>query len=686
MDGKRGDKVRCIAGLWLGFYLIPLFIMGAKAPTKQVHALAVTSTIAVDGKLSEGVWRKASVAKDFIQFEPRRGQPARFSTEVRFLLSRTHLYVGVRCQDPEPARIAASRTRRDSDLYDDDCIGIGLDTFHDKRTAYYFFTNPLGAQMDGRLADNGRTTDDAWDAEWLCAAGRTDTGWSAEMAIPLESIKFSPGRDRTWGLGIVRVIPRLMERDTWTGPVEADTRVSQFGELRRLDLPATGRRLTLIPYAATRIQQQRKTRVEAGLDARVALSRNASLDATVNPDFATVEADEEEINLTRFELSLQEKRRFFLEGSEIYSQRIRLFYSRRIADIHGGVKLYGKGGGWEYSALSAQAKADPELGLGDANFSVVRLRRDVFRSSSIGFLAANRLTNGRNHGNLGFDLVHFFSEKVNLTGQLALSYGDFSSRNLAFFLRPSYDSSTFHIHLRFTHLGERFGDNANHVGFISDDNRNELDSAVDKTWWIKQHGIDRLAYNSNYNIYWGCNGVLRSWDVWQRLGLDLSNRFSLGVEGDLEFKRFEKDFNNRKLEVELGYNRREWQSTEMKIEIGRSYDREYRLFGGEVRFKPVRSLALEYELNRLWLDPDPNGENTWIHILRLTQFFTRDLYFKLFYQSNSAIAKHTIQAVFVYRFQPPFGAVQLVYQKGTARRGEVSNQGHTIFLKLSAVL
>jgi len=95
---------------------------------------------------------------------------------------------------------------------------------------------------------------------------------------------------------------------------------------------------------------------------------------------------------------------------------------------------------------------------------------------------------------------------------------------------------------------------------------------------------------------------------------------------------------------------------------------------------------LEYELNRLWLDPDPNGENTWIHILRLTQFFTRDLYFKLFYQSNSAIAKHTIQAVFVYRFQPPFGAVQLVYQKGTARRGEVSNQGHTIFLKLSAVL
>lgn len=670
----------------LGAWLALSASFGMAAQSKTVRAMAVEKAVTVDGRLNEEAWRRAPAATDFVQFEPHRGQPSRFSTEVRFLLSRTHLYVGVHCSDPEPARITASRTKRDSDLYEDDCIGIGLDTFHDGRTAYYFFTNPLGAQMDGRLADNGRTADDAWDAEWQCAARRDKAGWSAELAIPLESLKFTPGRDRTWGLGLVRVIPRLMMRDTWTGPMEADTRVSQFGKMTGLNLPATGRRLTLIPYAAARIQEDRDSGVEAGIDARLALSRNASLDATVNPDFATVEADEEEINLTRFELSLQEKRRFFLEGSEIYNQRIRLFYSRRIADIHGGVKLYGKGGGWEYSALSAQTKADTELGVEDANFSVLRLRRDVFRSSSIGFLAANRLSGGRNHGSLGLDLMHFFSEKVNLTGQLALSYGDYSTKNMAFFLRPSYDSSTFHIHLRFTHLGERFGDNANSVGFIQDDNRNELDSAVDKIWWIKRHGIDRLAYKSNYNIYWGCQGTLRSWDVWQRLGLDLSNRFSFGVEGDLEFKRFEKDFHNRKLELELGYNRREWQSAEMKLEIGRSFDRDYRLFGGEVRVKPLRSLAVEYELNRLWLDPDPNGENTWIHIMRLTQFFSRDLYLKFFYQSNSAIAKHTIQAVFVYRFQPPFGAVQLVYQKGTARRGEVGDQGHTIFLKISVVL
>jgi len=677
---------KCCIPFVLGMVLLSTALSATATKRKQVRVLAVTVAPEMDGRLSEPVWSRAAPATGFIQLEPHRGRPAGFVTRVRFLLSQTHLFVGVRCFDPEPHRITASRTRRDSDLYDDDCIGIGLDTFHDGRRAYYFFTNPLGAQMDGRLADNGRTADDAWDAEWQSAAVRDNRGWSAEIAIPLESLKFSPGPDQTWGLGMVRVIPRLMERDTWTGPMEADTRVSQFGELRGLDLPATGKRLTFIPYAAARFQEESKARVDTGLDARLALSRSASLDATVNPDFATIEADEEEINLTRFELSLQEKRRFFLEGSEIYNQRIRLFYSRRIADIHGGAKLYGKGGGWEYSALSVQAKEDRESGLEGANFSVLRLRRDIFRASSIGFLAANRLAGGRNHGSVGLDLVHFFSEKVNLTGQLALSYGDHSAGNLAFFLRPSYDSSTFHIHLRFTHLGEHFGDNANQVGFISDDNRNELDAAVEKTWWIKKHGIDRLAYSSNYNIYWSCAGTLRSWDVFQSLGVDLSNRLSLEMDADLEFKRYEKDFHNRSLEFELGYNRREWESAEVKFEFGRSFDRDYRLFGGEVRIKPLRSLALEYELNRLWLNPDPEGENTWIHILRATHFFSRDLYLKLFYQSSSAISKHTIQAVFVYRFQPPFGAVQLVYQKGTARRGEAGDQGHTVFLKLSAVL
>ena len=137
-------------------------------------------------------------------------------------------------------------------------------------------------------------------------------------------------------------------------------------------------------------------------------------------DFATVEADREQVNLTRFELNLPEKRNFFLEDTQIYNQRIRLFYSRRIADIYGGAKLYGKTGGVEFSALSAQTRKDDADGA-TSNFSVLRLKRDVAGSSTVGFLAANKLTEGLNQGSAGLDTALYFSETFSFTGQLAAS-------------------------------------------------------------------------------------------------------------------------------------------------------------------------------------------------------------------------------------------------------------------------
>lgn len=653
---------------------------------KIIKPLKIKQKPAVDGKLAEPEWNRAETAVDFVQFEPKKGEPAEFKTEVRVLYTGSHIYVGINCCDPEPAKIIARLTKRDSDLMNDDAIGIGLDTFLDRRTAYYFFTNPIGTQTDGRLSDNGRTTDETWDGEWQSAAALSSSGWSAEIAIPFSILKFRPGKNRTWGLGFVRSIPRKLGKDTWTGPMEAVTRVSQFGTLKGLDLKKSAKKLMLIPHVITKVQQDEKTEVSAGVDARYAISQSVSANLTANPDFATVEADQEQINLTRFELQLAEKRNFFLEGSEIYSQRIRLFYSRRIADIYGGVKLYGKKGGYEFAAMNVQSKADDELDMDSANYSVFRLRKDIFKSSTIGFLAANKLVGGMNFGSVGLDLVHFFSEKVNVTGQLALSYGDYSQENLAFFIRPSFDSATFHIHLRYTQLGENFADNANHVGFISDDDRHELDSAIEKTWWIKKHGLDRVAYGSNYNIYWSKKGVLRSWQIDQELNLDLTNKLSFETEYRKEYKLYEKEFYNHQLEFSLGYNTREWQSVWLQYEFGRNFDLDFKLYGISFNYKLLRSLSLEYQFDRLFLDPDPDNDSTWIHVIRLTNYFTKDLYFKLFYQTNTAITKKNIQALFVYRFQPPFGTIQLAYQKGTSRFGEAGDQGHTLFLKISYVL
>ena len=661
---------------------IPLFSSQAEE-ARVASALRTEEKITVDGYLDEPAWKKAQEITNFSQFQPERGKPAAFRTAVRVLYDHEYVYVGFLCSDAEPEKVVARVTKRDADLEEDDSVSIFLDTFHDGRNCYYFATNALGTQCDGRIVENGLTTDLTWDGVWKSAGQRTEFGWTAEVAISLESLKFKPGEERTWGFNVGRSVPRLLESSFWAGPLESPYRVSQFGTISGLSLREAKKKYQLIPHAIAKAEEGMATEVEVGLDARYAFSQAVSSNLTLNPDFATVEADQEQVNLTRFELNLPEKRNFFLEGSEIYHQRISLFYSRRIGDIVGGFKVYGKSGGFEFSGLSAQRKKDEIQGQDSANFTVFRLKSDILKSSTLGFLVANKLVGGKNRGTVGLDTSLYFSDTFKFTGQLAASYGDFNRDNIAFFLRPSYDSATFHIHLRYTHLGKYFGDNANAVGFIRDDNRRELDSAVEKTFWVKGGSLERIAYESNYNIYWGMDSTVRSWQVDQELEVDLKNKFSLGVDYTAEYKLYEKEFWNNETEFSLGYNTREWQSARISYGFGRNFDLDFKLVEGGFNYKITPDLSLEYDLTRLIFDPDPENESTWIHVLRATHYFNKDLFLKLFYQINSSIDKKNIQVLFVYRFQPPFGLIQLAYQKGTASFGEKGAQGHTLFLKVA---
>jgi hypothetical protein len=664
---------------------LKVLVAAQPSPRREARAHKTDNPITVDGRLDEPDWAAAPELSGFIQYQPRGGAPGSVRTVAKILLGDDRVYFGFLCYDPEPDRIIARLTKRDSDLTTDDSVGVVLDTFADRRNGYLFLTNLLGTQQDGRVVDDGLTRDTTWDGAWASAAVKTDYGWSAEIAIELRSLKFVPGKDATWGLNIGRCFPRNLEYDFWPGFLESPYKVSQYGDLAGLDLEASKKRYEVIPHVITKLEQGRDAELEAGLDARYAFSQAVSSNLTLNPDFATVEADQEQINLTRFELNLKEKRNFFLEGSEIYAQRIKLFYSRRIGDIEGGVKLYGKSGGIEFSGLSAQTKRDPMNGGESANFTVVRLKKDVMSSSSLGFLAANRLVGGENRGTAGLDAALNFTDKLKFTGQLALSYGDRNTDNVAFFLRPAYETSTFHFHVRYSQLGANFGDNANAVGFVSDDNRRELDSALEKTFFLKTGGVERVAYDSNYNIYWGLNGALRSWQVDQGLSLDLRNKLSFEVQHSEEYKLYEKEFRNHQTELNLGYNTREWQSAEIAYSFGRNYDLDFHLVEGRLNFKLTEDFSLEYGLTRLRFEPDPEDESTWIHVIRATNYFAKDLFLKVFYQVHTAIDKRNVQVLFVYRFQPPFGLVQLAYQKGTARFGERGNQGHAVFVKLAFV-
>ena len=178
---------------------------------------------------------------------------------------------------------------------------------------------------------------------------------------------------------------------------------------------------------------------------------------------------------------------------------------------------------------------------------------------------------------------------------------------------------------------------------------------------------------------------MRSWKIDQSVSVDLRNLWAVRASYTEEFKRFEKDFRNRDMGLRLGYNTRAYQSLSLGFRTGRNYDSDFYLLTASAQFKPTDASALEYELQRLHLDPDPEEESTWIHVVRGNYFFTPDLYLQLFYQSNSRIERNNVQAVFVYRYLPPFGSLQLAFQRGTAAFGQQSEQGNTLFLKVSTV-
>lgn len=211
-------------------------------------------------------------------------------------------------------------------------------------------------------------------------------------------------------------------------------------------------------------------------------------------------------------------------------------------------------------------------------------------------MGSNRRWNGADQGAFSADTSLFFSRTVSMTAQLAKTYGPFSRGTTAFLLRPSYDSPTGHFHVRYGHLGDRVADNLNVIGQIVDDDRREADSHITKIVWIRRGVFEQIRHDSNYNIYWGQTGVLRSWKVNQTMAVEFRNRWNTRVFWSEEFKLFEKEFRNRQAVAEIGYNTRECQSVSTGLEVGRNFDSDYLLWTGSARYKVTPELSAECSL------------------------------------------------------------------------------------------
>lgn len=677
--------LRSLATLWI----VALSIIGHGTETPQSVDMAILETApSIDGIVDPAEWSAATtIEQPFLQIEPAYGEPSPMRTVVHIGQTQTSIYVAFELHDSEIERLAAAVSQRDGDMDRDDSIAILIDTFSDSSTAYIFRTNSLGTQLDGRIADNGRTVDIQWDASWESAASRQPHGWAVEMMIPFNILRYDAKRQLSWRANFVRTTPRRLETSMWSGPSETKYRVSSFGELANIQPPALTKTWQTIPYILGSHESGDGSDIEVGVDVRWRPSSRLGVDLTLNPDFALVEADVETINLSRFELLIPEKRPFFLEGSEMFRQRIRQFYSRRIGDITWGAKSNGTIGGTSFSALFTQEDILSKNGLNEstADYGVVRLQHSLARGSNIGFIAANRNFEGENSGSIGIDSTMFFTDTLGMTAQLLRAHGLNGDGGYAWFIRPAWDTAKSHFHIRYTNLDQDIFDSINAVGFLVDDDRKEVDTSLSHTFWFDEGPIEKILPSVNYNRYWSQEDVLRS-DVFNAsMIVNFRNRTYLGLQLTDEFKLFEKEFNNDQRTAEFGWDSRDGRIAYVFFTKGLNFDSDLELFGGGLEWLLGDRWRLSYELSRLRLTSATTIDDSTIHVANILYSFHRDLFLKLFVQSNSAIDKENVQLLWVWRFEPPFGSIQLAYQTGTSEQGQISDQQDTVFVKLAWV-
>jgi hypothetical protein len=485
--------------------LLLSFLAPASAQDRSVRALSIDTPPVIDGVLNEAVWQSAPVLTDFIQRIPRDGTPASQPTEVRILQDDDALYVGVWLHDSEPSGITRGEAVRDYNLEQSDAVILILDTFRDQQNAFVFGTNPTGIEYDGQVANSGQGGGGFggggnqrqqggsgggfnlnWDASWSVATSTDAAGWYAEFRIPFSTLRYASGPDQAWGLNVVRRIRRLNEQSFWSPvPREFDQyRLNYAGTLEGLN-PPTQRLVQVTPYALQRADRNYLAgdesfahTTEVGGDAKIQITQGLTLDLTYNTDFAQVEVDEVQTNLTRFGISFPEKRPFFLENAGRFSVGgggSQLFFSRRIGispagpvPILGGGRLSGRAAGLNVGAL--HIVTDELEGLRPQNeYSVVRVARELPNRSSIGGAFMRRASDVDNDWNRTYavDGQLGLGEAVSLSSFLAKTETPgLDGRDHAFDMQGSYTTRAFRGTLNYREVGEDFNPE---LGFLPRD-------------------------------------------------------------------------------------------------------------------------------------------------------------------------------------------------------------------------
>lgn len=511
--------------------LLFVSILGlAQQNKKEIVAVKTNTEILIDGTLTEDAWKKASIANDFFQFEPKNGEPSKFRTEVRFLYTDYAIYLGAKMYDPVPDSIMKQLSRRD-EIGQSDFFGISLDPFNDGLTGYTFIVSSGNIQFDARQSDN---EDSSWDAVWKSEVSLTNDGWIAEMEIPYSALRFPKKDVQTWGLNIVRNNQRAREKSFWNlVDAKVDGYLKQSGILIGIQNIEPPIRLSITPYVSSYIIQSSDQTgfdysLRGGMDLKYGINESYTLDMMLIPDFGQVESDNKEFNISAFETYYEEKRPFFTEGTELFSKG-EIFYSRRIgsvkenyldldnklaaneeatinpteADLINVTKISGKGkNGLGIGLLNGMAKPvyatikdtitgqEREIRTQPfTNYNVMVFDQSLKNNSYISLTNTNYLQPASNYvGNVTSTEMHFENKKGNyaFSGIVGMSYLDGLDKNQytggAYLVNFEKIKGNFRFELEHGLMGKNFDNND--LGYI--EKTDYMESKADVAYNIYQ--------------------------------------------------------------------------------------------------------------------------------------------------------------------------------------------------------
>jgi len=489
--------------------------------SKRVTAVSVDTPIAIDGALDEPAWKTAQPAAGFVQQQPAEGAPSSEPTEVRFLYDHDTLYVGATLYDTDPRGPISNEMKRDFSARDGDVLVLVLDTFHDQRNAFSFQINPAGAERDTQSYDDGRQINADWDGAWRVKTGRFAGGWTVELAIPFKTLRFDPAADQTWGLNIFRMLRRRNEPTMWAPVPRQFTqfKVSYAGTLEGLAGIRPGRNLRIKPFVTAGVSRggtgARAWNRDGGLDVKYGIKSALTLDLTYRTDFSQVEADAQQVNLTRFSLFLPEKRDFFLENQgafrigdidqqtgarspviPFFSRRIGLDAQGGLVPIVGGARLSGREGAYTVGLLNMQTASTALVDAG--NYSAFRVGRDLGVGSSMSGFYLGRESQGRDPFNrvVGGDVHLNFRRTIDLDA-FAMRSADAGRQGSAGRAVFAINENRYKLYGAYTNVQPSF---RNDLGFVP---RGDIGSF---SWDAKQNFRPRAARGWLRNLAIGPEG------------------------------------------------------------------------------------------------------------------------------------------------------------------------------------